>query len=127
MPDVPAPLKVLSVVGPGRSGTTVLGSILAEIDGFSCTGELRWLWERGVVDQRPCGCGKPPTECVVWKSVVALTSSKSTPGQPQRTLASLIASQHEIASLGSRQRVLRSVKGGHEDWESLDRVRAAIG
>jgi hypothetical protein len=125
--DSVAPIKVLSVVGPGRSGTTVLGSILAEVDGFSCTGELRWLWERGVQERRPCGCSKPPAECVVWGPVLALTSSSTEPGRPEWTVESLVASQHEIASLGNRQRVLRSVRGSHEAWDSLDRVRAAIG
>jgi hypothetical protein len=122
-----APIKVLSVVGPGRSGTTVLGSILGEIDGISCTGELRWLWERGVQEQRPCGCGKPPTDCVVWSSVVARTASSSEPGKPQWTLESLIAAQHEIAKLGNRRRVLRSVRDSQQGWEPLDRVRTAIG
>jgi Sulfotransferase family len=122
-----APIKVLSVVGPGRSGTTVLGSILGEIEGFSCTGELRWLWERGVVQQRPCGCGKPPIDCPVWAPVVARTSSNWAPGKPHWTLHSLIASQHEIAALRNRARVLRSVSGRHPHWEPLDRVRTAIG
>jgi hypothetical protein len=40
-------LKVLSIVGAGRSGTTVLASILGEVGGFASAGELRWLWERG--------------------------------------------------------------------------------
>jgi Sulfotransferase family len=122
-----APIKVLSVVGPGRSGTTVLGSILGEIEGFESTGELRWLWERGVQEQRPCGCGQPPEKCEVWGRVVKETSTSSTPGQPQWTLEQLVGSQHEIAHLTNRQRVLRSVRGPHEDWEQLDRVRAAIG
>jgi Sulfotransferase family len=122
-----APIKVLSVVGPGRSGTTVLGGILGEIEGVSCTGELRWLWERGVAEKRPCGCGKPPAECSVWGPVVEQTSAHVGPTSPSWTLQSLIASQHEIASYPHRHRVLRSVHGTDEAWEPLDRVRAAVG
>ena len=55
--------KVLSVVGAGRSGTTVLASILDEVDGFTSAGELRWLWERGR-SGRPSVRVRPPPERV---------------------------------------------------------------
>ena len=35
MDETGAPLKVLSVVGAGRSGTTVLASLLDEVDGIT--------------------------------------------------------------------------------------------
>jgi hypothetical protein len=122
-----APIKVLSIVGPGRSGTTVLGSILGEIDGFECTGELRWLWERGLKEQRPCGCGEPPARCTVWGAVVAQTAASSAPARPKWTLERLVAAQHEIATLANRRRVLRSINHPSESWEALAGVRAAIG
>jgi hypothetical protein len=43
-----APIKTLSIVGAGRSGTTVLASILGEVEGIGSAGELRWLWEHGM-------------------------------------------------------------------------------
>ena len=62
---------MLSIVGPGRSGTTVLAGILGEADGVVDVGELRWLWQRGLLERRSCGCGLPVAECPVWSSVVA--------------------------------------------------------
>ena len=53
MPENHSPLKLLSIVGAGRSGTTVLASVLDAVEGFSSPGELRWLWERGMEWQRP--------------------------------------------------------------------------
>ena len=53
MTDSGAPIKVLSVTGAGRSGTTVLASILDGFEGFASAGEVRRLWERGVAEGRP--------------------------------------------------------------------------
>ncbi|MEP6665258.1 MAG: sulfotransferase [Nocardioidaceae bacterium] len=111
-------------MGAGRSGTTVLASILSEVEGFASAGELRWLWKRGVSEQRPCGCGEIPERCPVWSPVIAQTLSLSAAGQAPWTLQEIIRSQEEIASTRNRIRVLRSARGGHSDWEELSRVRA---
>ena len=42
--------RVLYILGWGRSGSTVLGNILGEVDGFFCAGELHYLWERRLSD-----------------------------------------------------------------------------
>jgi hypothetical protein len=63
-------VKVLSIVGSGRSGTTVLAAILGEVAGFFDAGELHWVWGRSLVEQRPCGCGRPPAKCPIWSRVV---------------------------------------------------------
>jgi hypothetical protein len=64
---------VLSIVGPGRSGTTILASVLGEADGVVSVGELRWLWQRGVQERRSCGCGLPPDERPVWTGITRST------------------------------------------------------
>lgn len=66
----PASVKVLSIVGPGRSGSTLLAGVLAELPGFATMGELRWLWQRGLTEGRSCGCGRPPQECPVWAAAL---------------------------------------------------------
>lgn len=68
MPD-PAP-TVLYLAGTGRSGSTVLGAVVGEVDGFFFAGEVRYLWERGLVEGRLCGCGRPLTACEFWGSVL---------------------------------------------------------
>ncbi|MCB0195448.1 MAG: sulfotransferase [Anaerolineae bacterium] len=63
-------LKVLFIAGSGRSGSTILHSILGQIDGFLAVGELRYIWERGLIKNQLCGCGVPLRECEMWNSVM---------------------------------------------------------
>lgn len=62
-------LQVLYIVGWGRSGSTVLGNILGEPGEAFSTGELHYLWERGLLQHRRCGCGAPTADCPVWSMV----------------------------------------------------------
>ncbi|RPI31568.1 MAG: sulfotransferase [Chloroflexota bacterium] len=67
-------IKILYIAGSGRSGSTILHNILGQIDGFFSIGELRYVWERGFVKNKPCGCGRPFQECEFWKAVLGQTS-----------------------------------------------------
>jgi hypothetical protein len=62
-------LPVIFVSGKGRSGSTVLSMVLGELDGVVAGGELRFLWQRGIVENRNCGCGRPFADCPVWSEV----------------------------------------------------------
>jgi hypothetical protein len=57
------------ILGTGRSGSTLIGSILGEAAGAFCVGELRFLWERGFVENRFCGCGLRFHDCPVWSEI----------------------------------------------------------
>ncbi|MGH8968320.1 MAG: sulfotransferase [Actinomycetes bacterium] len=107
-----APVKVVSIVGPGRSGSTLLAQILGEIPGFLNVGELRWLWQRGLLEQRPCGCGLPPARCPQWSEVVrkALGDVITEPGQalPSQRIAEIVAVQRRVAARSRRVHVVRS-------------------
>jgi Sulfotransferase family len=61
--------KVLYVAGLGRSGSTLLGNVLGQMDGFVSVGEIRGIWEYGLLENRVCGCGAPFRECALWRSV----------------------------------------------------------
>ena len=63
-------VKVLYIAGLGRSGSTILGNILGEIEGFFHGGEFNFIWERNLIENRLCGCGAPFDECGVWGSVM---------------------------------------------------------
>jgi hypothetical protein len=66
-----APTKVVYIMAWGRSGSTLLGNLLGEIDGFFHAGELRTIWEKGFVRGRLCGCGKRVPECEFWQGVIS--------------------------------------------------------
>ena len=63
-------MKVLYIAGSGRSGSTILDNILGQLDGFASVGEVRFLWERGVLEDRTCGCGQPFSSCPFWQAVL---------------------------------------------------------
>jgi len=66
----PKEVKVLYIIGWGRSGSTIMANLLNEIDGFFHAGELIYLWERGLLEGRRCGCGRVIRECELWSDVL---------------------------------------------------------
>ena len=64
-------LKVLYVTGFGRSGTTILDNILGQLDGVFAAGELHYLWDRSLEQNRLCACGEAFSDCPVWQRVMA--------------------------------------------------------
>jgi hypothetical protein len=65
MTDVP----VLYIGGWGRSGSTLLAHVLAEVPGFVSVGELRYVWQAGPAGNELCGCGLHFAECPFWTAV----------------------------------------------------------
>jgi hypothetical protein len=63
-------VKVVFLLGFPRSGSTLVGNILGQLDGWFYTGELRELWRRRQLERARCGCGRPAGTCPVWQSVV---------------------------------------------------------
>ena len=64
-------VRVLYIAGSGRSGSTIVDNILGQVDGVVSVGEVRFLWERGVLGDRLCGCGEPFSSCPYWRPVMA--------------------------------------------------------
>jgi hypothetical protein len=62
-------MKVLYIAGWGRSGSTILDNILGQVEGIVSVGELRYIWDRGMIQNRLCGCGAPFRDCDIWRSV----------------------------------------------------------
>ena len=60
---------VLYIAGWGRSGSTLLERLLAEVEGVTLLGEVVHLWERGVRDDELCACGTPFSGCPFWGEV----------------------------------------------------------
>jgi hypothetical protein len=63
-------VKVLYVVGLGRSGSTILSNSLGQIGGYFSAGELNFIWKHNVLEDRLCGCGRAFHECPVWTRVI---------------------------------------------------------
>lgn len=63
------PVRVLYVGGLGRSGSTLVDRMLGQVPGFVSGGEIRDLWQRGLIENRLCGCGVPFRDCAYWREV----------------------------------------------------------
>ena len=59
-------VRVLYVAGSGRSGSTLLARLLDQVDGLFAAGELRYVWQRGLIEDRYCGCGLRFSACPFW-------------------------------------------------------------
>jgi UDP-N-acetylglucosamine transferase subunit ALG13 len=62
-------LRVLFVGGLGRSGSTLLDRMLAQMPDAASVGELVHIWERAVRDNERCGCGDAFSACPFWQKV----------------------------------------------------------
>lgn len=65
----PTRLKVLFISGWGRSGSTLLDNMLGQLDQFVSVGELRYVWDKGLQENRRCGCGAAFRDCTFWQDV----------------------------------------------------------
>jgi hypothetical protein len=77
--------KVLYIAGWGRSGTTIVDNVLNSYDSVFSTGELFYLWQRGIVHGRKCGCGKLFRVCSVWRDILG-TAFGDNPPDPARVI-----------------------------------------
>jgi len=64
------PVSVVYIVGSGRSGTTLLDTILSNHPQFYGAGELALLAVDNLFHRFYCPCGKPIDQCFFWCSVV---------------------------------------------------------
>ena len=108
------PVQVLYIAGAGRSGSTIVDNILGQIPGFFSAGEITYIWQRFIVEQRRCGCGEVGRDCPVWSKVLARI------GGPGPDVASLMVAQARSAT---RIRHVPSMvaPGG------VDRLRSTLG
>jgi len=65
-------IKVLSINGWCRNGSTIIGNLLNEVEGFFHVGELHFLWKNayGKGSNTKCGCGRELVACPIWSRVL---------------------------------------------------------
>src|SRR5204863_2882855 len=119
-------VKVLFLAGKGRSGGTLLASLLGQLPGFFNIGELNRLWDWGLVSNFRCGCGLPVQECPTWHAILeAADESLAGTGIPPLTTARIDLAQHEVVRWPRLLRLLRARPSTRSRWEALDRYTTA--
>ena len=63
-------IKIISIAGYGRSGSTLLELLLAKKVSAVSVGEVKNLWQRGLLRNELCACGSPTNECPFWSEVL---------------------------------------------------------
>jgi len=63
-------IKIIYLMGMGRSGGTIIGRLLGQMRNSVYIGELRYLWQRGFIENWRCSCGEKFSNCDFWQSVI---------------------------------------------------------
>lgn len=92
---------VISIIGSGHSGSTVLDIVLGSHPNIAGVGELHKLPRAGWVldDDRRCACGSPVHECAYWTRVFARWIALVGRDGPRRYLALQHTYERSIRSL----------------------------
>ena len=88
-------MKIVFIAGAGRSGSTLIEQILGSLEGFFCVGELDYIWQRGLCENRLCGCGKPFLDCPTWQAILETAFGQLHP----ETVQSFLTLRNSVARL----------------------------
>ncbi|MFY1637075.1 sulfotransferase family protein [Solwaraspora sp. WMMB335] len=119
------PVRVLYLAGSGRSGSTLITTILGQIDGCFAAGEVRYLWQRGLLDNRPCGCGAPFGGCPAWSAVLTEVPRPHDPAGIARRLRTRLR-MRDLPALLRRARAGRRAVPAHPDDATIAAVYRAL-
>ena len=119
------PVKVVLIVGRGRSGSTILDNVLGGIEGFVSVGELHNLWRRAILKGRLCGCGVPLVECPVWSRIIE--TAHRDPVLGRLGIEDVMSWQSQVVRQRHLRRLLRLEPGRETGWEPLDRYVRLLG
>jgi sulfotransferase family protein len=110
-------ISVVYVIGLGRSGSTLLGNLLGELEGFFHAGELRTIWARGLRGRRLCGCGFPLDKCPLWSEILTRGFGVLEGASDPRRVVEL---QRQVLRGRHTPRLLRQLGKHRSRWPALD-------
>jgi hypothetical protein len=120
-------VKVLYIAGKGRSGSTLLASLLGQLPGFFNAAEVNFLWDWGLVENYKCGCGLPLQECPTWLAILSEADRLLADTDiPPLLTARVDRDQAAVVRWPKTLQLLRAKPGPHPRWKQLDRYTAAV-
>ena len=115
---------VLYVAGAGRSGSTLVASVLGQSEGIVDVGEVWKIWRFREEAGRRCGCGVALSECPFWSAVEAAAPGVFDHDPEVLDTLSRIDHARGSAMLWAQLRVGRADVGAY--GERLSRLYGAI-
>lgn len=115
------PVKVLFIIGKGRSGSTLLDIALGELKGFFSMGEVfgTWVWKnKPTVLEHSCGCDLNVGSCPVWSQVFSIALQHTMGGESQENLIEIHRCEREVARWRAVPRFIAK-SGSLADWPEL--------
>jgi len=98
------PIRILFITGNSRSGSTILGAALNQIDGVFCAGEMQRIWDRNWLTDEYCSCGSPILSCPFWSAVFSQVIGSYNP----KTARKLQRARDSLVKLHGLPRLLTS-------------------
>lgn len=78
------PPEIVYICAKDRSGSTLLGGLCGLLPGHYFVGELKNIWDEGLLRNYLCGCGRAFRECPFWQAVLAEAFARDRPCDAQR-------------------------------------------
>lgn len=116
-------VKVLFVLGKGRSGSTLLDNVLGGTEGLASVGEVVYLWDWGLARGYRCACGEPVPSCPFWRGVLEDAGIEASSAEGRR----LHALQRRVVRWHLAPRLLRQPPVPPRRWAALDEWADAAG
>lgn len=120
-------IPVVMIAGDGRSGSTVLGRLLGQIDGWFFVGETWGLRHAGIEGQHLCGCGEKLPACPVWGPVIQEVFEGRGDIDPALLFDMSTVPLKNRHLILRDEAAVRAAIDGHPEWmESLRRTITAL-
>lgn len=110
--------QIIYVAGYGRSGSTLLDTVLANHPAVFGGGELTWLYQQ-ILENQTCSCGLPLHDCDFWNDVQHALSVRL-PGFDLTAAAALTLSQECWTSWRSQAAAYTTLWDA--TWEAMVQV-----
>lgn len=114
-------MKIVYIAGYGRSGSSILGRVLGQQDGFVSLGEFARAG-RFIADDRDCTCGEALHECAFWSAPIKQALDDGKPLSDPDSILPYVASAAGAGVLVDSSktayldilRPLKYLRSGHE-------------
>jgi hypothetical protein len=90
-------MRIVTAAGSGRSGSTLVGLVLAQDPSALCLGQTRHLWEAWAADA-PCSCGRGLRACALWGQAVPEGLGSAAGAEAARAQGSALAALFAAAA-----------------------------